>query len=63
MASLMGRNIATGSCAILMQASQEKNFGDNGGKRVVIGTGYIQANRRGVIGTGWERHWKRKRKD
>lgn len=46
MTSLTGRHVATGSCVILMQASQEQNFEDEGGKRVVIGTGYVQANRR-----------------
>lgn len=34
-----------------MQVSQEQNFGDEGGKRVVIGTGCIQGNGRGV--TDW----------
>lgn len=36
---------------ILMRVSQEQNFGEEGGKRVVIGTGYIQGNGRGV--TDW----------
>lgn len=63
MISLISRHTAAGSCAILIQASQEQNFGDEGGKGVVIGTGYIQVNRMGVIGTGWECHWKCKGKD
>lgn len=37
MTSLMGRHTVIGSCAILMQASQEQNFGHGGCKRVVIG--------------------------
>lgn len=51
MTSLAGRHVATGSCVILRQASQEQNFEDEGGKRVVIGTGLTGG---GVIGAGWE---------
>lgn len=53
MTSLMGTHIAKGSCKVLMQATQEQNFGEEGSKRIMIGTGYVQADRREVAGSGW----------
>lgn len=63
MTSLMGIHIAKGSCKVLMQATQEQNFGEEGSKKIVIGTGYVQADRREVAGSGWQGYWKCERKD
>lgn len=62
MTILMGTHIAKDSCKVLIQATQEGNLGDEGGKRVVIASGYVPSDRRGVTNRDWEGYWKCKGK-
>lgn len=50
-------------CKVLVQDTQEQNLGDEGGKRVVIDSDYVQPGRRAVTDGGWEGYWKCERKD
>lgn len=52
MTHLMGTHVAKGSCKVLMQATQEQSFGDEGNKRVVIGSGYVHSPRQ--RGSDWQ---------